>query len=324
MMRYLLVFGIFMVWFVWARHYYLCNIKGMCHESIETVDSSKFYHVAHTLTVKAGNAIVIENYPQFVFDNSSAEPIFVDGHEDLLKELSVMMQQQPQAELLITGRYLASEHSAAQAQGRYHNLGEARALAVADKLVHEYQISDTRIRTHFQQMVEDTLDEPISFELLNFTPIASNTNAVDAQTPIATQPQPDTSLLKQVQTDIADVTYFDKSTNFDYGSQNFSPSGDFKIYVDSLKSYAKRNPKHSLVITGHTDSKGDAKFNQQLGLKRANAVRAYLKKQGIKLTIDTKSKGESELITNDQNADGSYNSDAMTKNRRVNIKIIQQ
>lgn len=49
-------------------------------------------------------------------------------------------------------------------------------------------------------------------------------------------------------------------------------------------------------ITGHTDNIGDEKYNYNLALKRANTLKAYLKKLGVKINISVNSKGESEPI----------------------------
>jgi len=50
-----------------------------------------------------------------------------------------------------------------------------------------------------------------------------------------------------------------------------------------------------LLVTGHTDRIGSAKYNQKLSERRANAVKAYLVKQGVAAArIHAVGKGESE------------------------------
>ncbi|MEK6793678.1 MAG: PQQ-binding-like beta-propeller repeat protein [Spirochaetota bacterium] len=51
--------------------------------------------------------------------------------------------------------------------------------------------------------------------------------------------------------------------------------------LDNIAAQLKRNPKIQLEIQGHTDSVGDAAYNQTLSEKRAKAVMDYLVKNGI-------------------------------------------
>ncbi|MBF0119232.1 MAG: OmpA family protein [Desulfobacterales bacterium] len=69
----------------------------------------------------------------------------------------------------------------------------------------------------------------------------------------------------------------------------------------------------NITIIGHTDDKGDGKYNMDLSLKRASAVKRYLvEKQGISSErLKIKGKGEEEPIAPNDNKEGS------AKNRRV-------
>lgn len=310
---------VFASWFAWAHHYYICEVRNMCHPSIPTTDSVKFYNVAHTLTLKADEYVILENYPEFCFDFGSPQAIELAGHKEFYTALVEFLRANPTAELRVTGRFLDKEQKIAQKKGRYNDLGMARAMAVIDKLHNEFQIDNARLHAYSQALLQDTLIAPVDFQVLNYQPpLVSNT----LDSPKLAE-LPDSNLINQLEKSLDDVTYFDKSMNFDYGSQTFNPGSDFQIYTDSIRSYFARNPSHSLLIIGHTDTKGEPIFNQQLGLRRAEAVRQHLIKKGIKADIKTDSKGESDPIILDQRADGSYIDEAMSKNRRVNIKIIK-
>lgn len=72
----------------------------------------------------------------------------------------------------------------------------------------------------------------------------------------------------------------------------------------------------NVSITGHTDFVGDAKFNKQFGLQRANSIRAILIKKGVpKSQIKTHSFGESKAIATNDTPWGRY------QNRRVEIRV---
>ncbi len=78
-------------------------------------------------------------------------------------------------------------------------------------------------------------------------------------------------------------------------------------------------PNLVIEIGGHTDNVGDDKINQQLSQRRADAVKQYLVKKGIKPErIQTKGYGESmPIATNDSDK-------GRQKNRRTEVKIISE
>ena len=75
-----------------------------------------------------------------------------------------------------------------------------------------------------------------------------------------------------------------------------------------------------VTIVGHTDSKGEANYNQQLSEKRADAVRQALIEWGIsKEMLKAVGKGADEPVAKNSHSDGSDNPDGRQKNRRVEV-----
>ena len=68
-------------------------------------------------------------------------------------------------------------------------------------------------------------------------------------------------------------------------------------------------------IDGHTDSNADDDYNQTLSENRANAVKEYLKAQGVSAEITTQGYGESRPVATNETAEGRQ------QNRRVEIII---
>jgi outer membrane protein OmpA-like peptidoglycan-associated protein len=67
------------------------------------------------------------------------------------------------------------------------------------------------------------------------------------------------------------------------------------------------------LVAGHTDAKGDAEYNRELSLRRAESVKRYLVANGIAAQrLETQGLGEDSLLTPDSPDDGA--------NRRVEIR----
>ncbi|RYF84344.1 MAG: OmpA family protein [Chitinophagaceae bacterium] len=96
---------------------------------------------------------------------------------------------------------------------------------------------------------------------------------------------------------------------------------------DALNKLAKMltdNPSISVEISGHTDSKGDDKYNQKLSEARAKSVVDYLVSQGIdRSRLTAAGYGESKPIAPNTNPDGTDNPTGREKNRRTEFKVIK-
>lgn len=90
-------------------------------------------------------------------------------------------------------------------------------------------------------------------------------------------------------------------------------------FVSTLRSVAQvlRKYRHTHVeVAGHTDSTGDASYNNQLSLHRANAVSSFLSQHGVHPNrLHAVGYGESQPIASNQTKSG------RELNRRVEIKL---
>lgn len=88
---------------------------------------------------------------------------------------------------------------------------------------------------------------------------------------------------------------------------------------EKLRAQAKwlmENPGPTVIIEGHTDSRGTDEYNLALGSRRAESVKNFLTKVGVSASrLITISYGE------EQPAVQGNNEDAWTKNRRVEFRI---
>lgn len=108
---------------------------------------------------------------------------------------------------------------------------------------------------------------------------------------------------------------------FEFDSDKLT--ADSKTELNKLFSLLSNNPSIKVEIQGHTDSKGNDKYNMKLSQKRAESVKNYLTKKGIKASrITAKGYGETQPIAKNQNDDGSDNEEGRALNRRIELKIL--
>ena len=103
---------------------------------------------------------------------------------------------------------------------------------------------------------------------------------------------------------------------FDTNSATLKPSAsaDLDAYAEFLTAY----PNQKITITGHTDSRGEASYNQQLSEKRAKAVQTYLVNKGIAADrMEVHGAGETQPIADNKTREG------RAQNRRVEVELIK-
>ena len=100
---------------------------------------------------------------------------------------------------------------------------------------------------------------------------------------------------------------------------------DSKTELNKLFTLLSNNPTIKVEIQGHTDSKGNDNYNLNLSQKRAESVRSYLIKKGIKKSrITAVGYGEKKPIAKNENADGTDNEEGRALNRRIELKILSK
>jgi len=107
-----------------------------------------------------------------------------------------------------------------------------------------------------------------------------------------------------------------KSVLFQQSTPNLLPESDDEL--DQVVSFMKTNPKVEILLSGHTDNRGDPKHNMNLSQKRVDAVKDYLSSKGISgRRISGKGFGGSKPI-----ADNSKE-ETRRLNRRVEFTIVK-
>lgn len=88
--------------------------------------------------------------------------------------------------------------------------------------------------------------------------------------------------------------------------------------LDDMVELMKRKKDMKIELAGHTDSDGSAESNLKLSKDRANAVKAYLVKQGIASSrVQTVGYGESKPVESNDTAQGK------ARNRRTEVRVVK-
>ena len=109
----------------------------------------------------------------------------------------------------------------------------------------------------------------------------------------------------------------DDKVKFSSGRAQLTEQADHEL--DQLVAKLKADNQPVFVeIQGHTDATGSDAVNQQLGLKRAEAVRLYLARAGLPLArMATISYGESAPLADNNTREG------RSTNRRVQVIVMR-
>jgi OmpA-OmpF porin, OOP family len=103
---------------------------------------------------------------------------------------------------------------------------------------------------------------------------------------------------------------------FDFDKYALKPEGKEAINGIDEEIKASKAKVIDINVVGHTDSVGTEEYNQELSVRRANAVKEFMVSEGIDPgIIDVKGMGEAEPVASNDTAAG------RAENRRVEISV---
>jgi len=110
----------------------------------------------------------------------------------------------------------------------------------------------------------------------------------------------------------------DEKVKFGFDTHDLSPEAQGAL-DDFANKIAQDNKNVYVEIQGHTDNVGSAKYNEELGLLRAESVRRYLnQKHNFPLhRINVISYGETQPVADNKTREG------RSQNRRVVLVVLQ-
>jgi outer membrane protein OmpA-like peptidoglycan-associated protein len=113
------------------------------------------------------------------------------------------------------------------------------------------------------------------------------------------------------------VVTFDEGSGIKFATNQSTLNASSKATLDKLVKVMADYPGTEILVSGHTDSAGDAAYNLELSKKRAFAVRDYLITDGIATgRMAVTYSGETSPTATNETAEG------RAQNRRVEIGIV--
>lgn len=161
---------------------------------------------------------------------------------------------------------------------------DVRLFAIVPPRLREYKTITDKTRGNFFD-----IDYPFSTILDNFSNQLTNLYAIKYRTDLPAIPDSiNIALLNENKKELVRKTIpivelgrklIIENLLYETNSSRLS---DSVIELDVLKEFMKNKPNVVILVEGHTDDRGGSRLNDQLSLSRAESVKAYLTRRGIK------------------------------------------
>lgn len=116
------------------------------------------------------------------------------------------------------------------------------------------------------------------------------------------------------------IPKIDLNIQFETGSARLSHSGTQQAAALAEVLGREGYQRYRVIVVGHTDSRGDSDYNQQLSEQRAATVKRYLEKTETNLRgrLRAEGMGESRLKIDPERSESDFH-----VNRRVEVKLVK-
>lgn len=280
------------IWLIYSAAAYFLAILPCCQDQA-TGDS------AATTTISTDSNLA--QYP-ITFRAGSAQPIAGDDFTQFRDSIINSLRGNDRL-LQITGLYYENE----VAPDTFVSMGFARADSV--RRLFAGDLPPDRIKVRAQDLVGEMPSDTTTFpgvQLSILDPAAPETDG-----------QPETTQIDTISTDIpgtAEAQPVRILVRFPTNSTERIVDPTAEAFLESVAERLQENER--IRIIGHTDNEGSEAFNQQLGMRRAEAIRDALAEKGVSSDrISVESRGETLPVDTNDTEEGKQN------NRRAEIRI---
>lgn len=249
--------------------------------------------------------------------------------DDQAKSLEAERQREEQAARLESERLeeLARKEEAerqaeierAAEQRKQEALAEAARKAEEEKIRNNSAGNINELRKLNEQVIDDNKELRDQFAEVNrkLDIIMDNMGLDGSSKPVKPQPREAVFSAEELK---SGKNFVLKNIFFDYNQATLKPTS--KKELNKLYYFLKDNPGVSIVVEGHTDSRGDNGYNMRLSQTRAESVVRYLTNMGVsKSRLSAIGYGEQRPIAINENEDGTDNPSGRALNRRIEIGL---
>lgn len=136
--------------------------------------------------------------------------------------------------------------------------------------------------------------------LLVLTTVGCPKKCVTPVEPVPPPPPPDTTTERPVVTKV-DLNLAAIHFDFDRSDIRTGDAGILQSNYNQIDAAADKGQKPAITVEGYCDPVGTSEYNMALGMRRAEAAKAYLVKLGVDAgQLATISYGEEKLVTQDE------------------------
>ena len=156
------------------------------------------------------------------------------------------------------------------------------------------------------------------------TPTRTTTTGTTTSTTPTPSTAPTTTTNSTVITTTTSVGSIMTLNNIYYDYDKWNIRTDAITELDQIVNMMKNSPNMEIMLSSHTDARGDNTYNQILSTKRAESARKYLISKGIQAhRVKSKGFGETQLINHCRDNVKCTN-DEHQVNRRTEVQITKQ
>ncbi len=286
-------------WTVAGSYWFTCDSQQLCNRweneaQVAKPNESPSPQAAPLIIRYQGNVLMsaAEDLQTSFSANNLSLP---ESSFFLLDSLRRFLANNPNQQLQVVGYYELGEINSTT----FTNLGLARANTFSN-ILFPGGLTDQRVQLLGEERQnlaggKTSFSGGVGLTITDWTEPAKTTYAKEE--------------MKVLQT--SQVVYFKPA------SSDMIKTDEQRAYFKLLKEYLAAYPNSSITLIGHTDNEGNTKRNQQLGLRRAGAVRQQLIDElGFKPNqVKVISMGDTKPLADNDTAEG------RNQNRRVEISF---
>lgn len=142
--------------------------------------------------------------------------------------------------------------------------------------------------------------------------------------PVAAAPAPATAAAAAAPKKCDFTTTLKDDQTFAFGKAKLKPTALSQLDKEVIAKLANCAEVKLILVTGHTDRIGSQQTNQKLSEQRADAVKAYLTKKGVKANIETMGAGKTQAVPGvscDDKLPRKKLIDCLAPNRRTVVEV---